>query len=58
MNEFDIINNSIYDVIINDFNNWVKTQKVDMNTQLKVDYGINVENDKVRYDVKITINNL
>lgn len=58
MSEFDVINNSIYDVIINDFNNWVKTQKVDMNTQLKVDYGVDVENDIVRYNVTITINNL
>lgn len=58
MSEFYVINNSIYDVIINDFNNWVKTQKVDMNTQLKVDYGVDVENDIVRYNFTITINNL
>lgn len=54
----DLTNNSIYDVIINDFNNWTKEQKIDIDTPLKVDYSCELDNDIVRYNVTITINNL
>lgn len=58
MSDFDVINNSIYDVITNAFNNWIEKQKVDMNTPLKVNYSVEKENDIVRYNVTITINDL
>lgn len=60
MSDFDLINNSIYCVIINDFNNWLKTQKVDMNTKLSVDYNVDVdlEKDIFTYNVTITTNDL